>query len=65
MEENKNKVIQVETETTKIYNFGLWASALKFAALCGVIAMAVYVTKNPNYMWWLLAWIIIDQEKPS
>lgn len=60
MEENKGKVIQVETGTTKIYNYKPLASALKFAALCGVIAMAVYVTKNPNYMWWLLAWIIVE-----
>ena len=60
MEENKNKVIQVETETTKIYNFGLWASALKFVALCAAISVAIYVTKNPGYLWWLIAWIIID-----
>ena len=60
VEENKGKVIQVETGTTKIYNYKPLSSALKFAALCGVIAMAVYVTKNPNHLWWLIAWLIID-----
>lgn len=60
MEENKNKAIQIETGTTKIYNYKPLASALKLVSLCAVIAVTIYVTKNPNHLWWLMAWIIID-----
>ena len=60
VDENKNKVVEIKTGTTKVIEFKPLASAIKFAALCGVIAVAVYVTKNPNYLWWLAAWIIID-----
>jgi hypothetical protein len=46
MDENKNKVVEIKTGTTKVIEFKPLASAIKFAALCGVIAAAVYVTKT-------------------